>query len=388
MIPNGSSWISKPVERRGMAPFSQDEGAGCNSATTVALDAVPFAALLAEPSGNVIAVNQRWVALSGLDEEGSLGPGWLDAVDPEAGDRIRGQIAAVNDRLTPLPTDYQLISRDAGRWTRWWVSSHDPSGQPLVVIAVADVHEERTREAVLYHMATHDALTGLVNRSHFLECTEQALRRSERHLARVGVVFVDLDGFKRVNDLGGHALGNRVLLSVASRLRKAVRSADLVARIGGDEFAVLCEDLADDEQANFVVRRIAATLADEIELDGDSWPVSASVGCAIDMGSSDSGEALLDRADRAMYQVKAVRRGPTAPPLVAVNGQTANPSPRADHPHAVGETTGPGYGALNGFLSDLRELRESLAAIQTSLDRISDHDAPVIDVREDLKNAV
>jgi diguanylate cyclase (GGDEF)-like protein/PAS domain S-box-containing protein len=373
-----------------MAAFSQDEGVGWNPATTVALDAVPFAALLAEPSGNVIAVNQRWVALSGLSEEASLGPGWLDAVDPEGGDRIRSQIAAVNDRLTPLPTDYELITRDAGRWTRWWVSSHDHGDRSLVVIAVADVHEERTREAVLYHMATHDALTGLVNRSHFLECTEQALRRNERHLARVGVVFVDLDGFKRVNDLGGHALGNRVLLAVASRLRKAVRSADLVARIGGDEFAVLCEDLADEEQADFVVRRIAATLAEEIELDGASWPVSASVGCAIDLGSSDSGEALIDRADRAMYRVKAVRRDPnhSTPGLVAVLGQVDAPAPRSDPAFALAGTAGQDYGALTGFLSDLRELRDSLAAIQTSLDRISDTESPLIDVREDLKNAV
>jgi hypothetical protein len=91
-----------------------------------------------------------------------------------------------------------------------------------------------------------------------------------------------------------------------------------------------------------------------------------------------------------MYQAKAVRRGPGpgALPLVAVNGGTENPASRVDQPHAVSETAGQGYGALNGFLSDLRELRESLAAIQTSLDRISDQDAPVIDVREDLKNAV
>jgi diguanylate cyclase (GGDEF)-like protein/PAS domain S-box-containing protein len=372
-----------------MAPLSQDEGASWNPATTVALEAVPFAALLAEPSGSVIAVNGRWVELSGLSEAASVGSGWLDALDPEAGDRIRSQIAAVNDRLTPLPTDYQLVTRETGRWTRWWVSSHTHNDQPLVVIAIADVHEERTREAVLYHMATHDSLTGLVNRSHFLECTEQALRRSERHLARVGVVFVDLDGFKRVNDLGGHALGNRVLLSVASRLRKAVRSADLVARIGGDEFAVLCEDLADDEQANFVVRRVAATLAEEIELDGKSWPVSASVGCAIDLGSSDTGEALLDRADRAMYQVKAVRHAPghPAPELDAVDVDTETPA-RLELPQSAGGVSGPGYVALHGFLSDLRELRESLAAIQSSLNRISDKESPVIDVREDLKNAV
>jgi diguanylate cyclase (GGDEF)-like protein/PAS domain S-box-containing protein len=374
-----------------MAPLSQNEGAGWNPATTVALEAVPFAALLAEPSGKVIAVNRRWVELSGLGEEASVGSGWLDAVDPEAGDRIRSQIAAVNDRLTPLPTDYQLITRDTGRWTRWWVSSHDHNDSSLVVMAVADVHEERTREAVLYHMATHDSLTGLVNRSHFLECTEQALRRNERHLARVGVVFVDLDGFKRVNDLGGHALGNRVLLAVASRLRNAVRSADLVARIGGDEFAVLCEDLAGDQQASFVVRRIAATLAEEIELDGKSWPVSASVGCAIDLCSADSGEALLDRADQAMYEVKAVRHGPghSVSGLAAVVGEReTTTTSRPDLHPAVGDGAGPGDGALHGFLSDLRELRESLAAIQSSLNRISDHEMPVVDVREDLKNAV
>jgi diguanylate cyclase (GGDEF)-like protein len=239
-------------------------------------------------------------------------------------------------------------------------------------------------------MATHDSLTGLVNRSHFLECTEQALRRNERHLARVGVVFVDLDGFKRVNDLGGHALGNRVLLAVASRLRNAVRSADLVARIGGDEFAVLCEDLATDDQASFVVRRIAATLAEEIDLDGRSWPVSASVGCAIDLGSADSGEALIDRADRAMYEVKAVRHGSGHPAagFEAEAPMSDTTTSRLDPPSTVTDSSGSGYGALHGFLSDLRELRESLAAIQSSLNRISDHESPVIDVREDLKNAV
>jgi len=360
------------------------------------LEAVPFAALLAEPSGRVIAVNQRWVELTGLGEAASLGSGWLDAVDPEAGARIRSDIAAVHSLLSPMATDYQLLARDPGRWTRWWLSSHDYNGEPVVVIAVADVHEERTREAVLYHMATHDSLTGLLNRSHFLECTDQALRRKERHLTRVSVVFIDLDGFKRVNDLGGHALGNRVLVAVGARLRNTVRGADLVARIGGDEFAVLCEDLVDEEQADYVVGRIAMSLAETVELDGESWPVAASVGSALDLGNSDSAEALLDRADRAMYRVKADRHGPESDfpryetpiesPTESAADYPAEPEERSESSASPPSDRGPK--PLDTFVTNLRDLRDSLQAIRSSLDRLAAAEPMVVDVREDLRNKV
>lgn len=284
-----------------------NNGAGRPYPAVVALDAMPFAVLLADGAGRVEAVNESWVSLSGLSSHDSLGRGWLRALDPESAGRICTDLAALDPPACSYATDYLLLSRTPRRWTRWWISrsEQDPD---RVVVAVADVHDDRTREADLYHLATHDALTGLVNRSHFVECTEQALRRNERHHTRVGVVFVDLDGFKRVNDLGGHSVGNRVLTAVASRLNHTVRSADLVARIGGDEFAVLCEDLVDEDQAAYVVRRVSAALAESVEMAGESWPVAASVGCAIDGGAGDTGEALLDRADRAMYRVKAARR--------------------------------------------------------------------------------
>lgn len=376
--------------------FGHSDGTGWNPTTTVALEAVPFAALLAEPSGRVIAVNQRWVELTGLGEAASLGSGWLDAIDPEAGARIRSDIAAVHSLLSPMATDYQLLARDPGRWTRWWLSSHDYNGEPVVVIAVADVHEERTREAVLYHLATHDSLTGLLNRSHFLECTDQALRRKERHLTRVSVVFIDLDGFKRVNDLGGHALGNRVLVAVGARLRNTVRGADLVARIGGDEFAVLCEDLVDEEQSDYVVGRIAMSLAETVELDGESWPVAASVGSALDLGNSDTAEALLDRADRAMYRVKAGRHGsepeypryetPYETPIESATDYLTEPEPSSATPEPPAAEREPT--PLDSFVADLRDLRDSFHAIRSSLDRLAASEPTVIDVRDELRNKI
>lgn len=424
-----------PVEMRGM-PDRTNLGAGRPYSPVVALDAMPFAVLLADPAGRVEAVNESWTSLSGLSAQDSLGRGWLRALDPESAGRICTDLAALDPPACSFATDYLLLSRTPRRWTRWWISrsQQDPE---RVVVAVADVHDDRTREADLYHLATHDALTGLLNRSHFLECTEQALRRNERHRTRVGVVFVDLDGFKRVNDLGGHAVGNRVLTAVASRLSHVVRSADLVARIGGDEFAVLCEDLVDEDQAAYVVRRVSSALAESVEMAGESWPVAASVGCAIDAGVGDAAEALLDRADRAMYRQKAARRpgeqyvGGAAPTTrdwlhaspadetlidavdtvdvraaeeaeraevveVAAIARWAATPPTTSPPiltripagnglrssgTAAGATatTSPTAAPTSSLLADIQVLRQDLEAIRARLDRLG---PPVVDVRD------
>lgn len=266
--------------------------------------------LIADGAAHVLAVNGKWMELSGLGRVNSLGPGWLSVLEPDARSRLREDVLRVAREGGSATVDYQLGSSSRRRWTRWWISRHELEGLPLVAIGAADVEEDYSRQANLYHLATHDSLTGLINRSHFIECIDQALRRSQRQSRRVAVVYVDLDGFKRVNDQGGHSLGDRVLFAIASRLRHAVRSADMVARIGGDEFAVLCEGLTAAEQADVVARRIALALTESVELDGDRWAVAASVGAAVDRGDPDSAEALVDRADRAMYSIKLARRGP------------------------------------------------------------------------------
>jgi diguanylate cyclase (GGDEF)-like protein len=342
-----------------------------------ALELVPFAMLISDASGQALAVNERWLELSAMGRAASLGAGWLTVLDPDDRTRVREDALRVAREGGTATADYQLGGPALGRWTRWWISGHDLEGRTLLAVAIADVHEDHTRQANLYHLATHDPLTGLLNRSYFVEAADQALRRSERHARHVGMVFVDLDDFKRVNDLGGHSLGDRVLYAVGARLRHTVRSADLVARIGGDEFAVLCEDLVAAEQAQVVAQRIAAALAESVELDGQSWTVAASVGAAVDEGVPDSAEHLLDRADRAMYEIKSIRR---TEPVAPIEPPRSPPEPHAER--RLAPPADPAAEATQHLVSDILALRDSLDAIRERLGRLSTEDPTVIDIRD------
>jgi diguanylate cyclase (GGDEF)-like protein len=163
------------------------------------------------------------------------------------------------------------------------------------------VVEEQTR---LTHQAMHDALTGLPNRLLFLDRLTHALDLSSRRLSRTAVLFVDLDRFKVINDVAGHAAGDIALVAVAERLREAVRISDTVARLGGDEFVVLCEDLVGGiSEAEELAQRIAATVAEPLHLADREVFVSASIGVAL-AGTTDDADTLLAHADRAMYLAK------------------------------------------------------------------------------------
>jgi diguanylate cyclase (GGDEF)-like protein len=167
------------------------------------------------------------------------------------------------------------------------------------------------REAQLHHLAFHDALTGLANRALFLDRLGHALDLANRGARAVSVVFVDLDGFKAVNDTLGHAAGDQLLIAVARRMRGAIRASDTLARLGGDEFAVLVEQGSD---ATVVARTLLATLRRPFTLDGRQVSVSASIGVATaDPGlGAEQAPALVHRADIAMYAVKTSGKGGVA----------------------------------------------------------------------------
>ncbi|WP_345611128.1 putative bifunctional diguanylate cyclase/phosphodiesterase, partial [Pseudonocardia adelaidensis] len=182
----------------------------------------------------------------------------------------------------------------------------------------------RQREVELHHLAFHDPLTSLANRALFLDRLEHALDRAERTRQPVSVAFVDLDGFKAVNDTLGHAAGDALLVAVAGRLRGALRSADTLARLGGDEFAVLVEQ---GDDATAAARRLLATLRDPFHVHGRSVAVSASIGVATVEPGQDTGTdaatraaTLVHRADVAMYAVKASGKGDVAAHTAALDG--------------------------------------------------------------------
>nr|WP_240943131.1 GGDEF domain-containing protein [Planosporangium thailandense] len=162
-------------------------------------------------------------------------------------------------------------------------------------------------EHALVHQATHDALTGLPNRAELLARLEAAIAR-ERATGRPAVVllFCDLNGFKLVNDRLGHVTGDRVLVEVANRLRAGLRSADTVARYGGDEFLVLCEDGSPATVAR-LRDHIVWALSAPIEIGAERIAISASVGAVTSDGLVDADE-LIRRADEAMYEAKLRHR--------------------------------------------------------------------------------
>jgi diguanylate cyclase (GGDEF)-like protein len=169
--------------------------------------------------------------------------------------------------------------------------------------------ERHAAEAALRHQSMHDPLTGAPNRALFFDRLSHAVARARRTGTRLGVLYLDLDGFKAVNDSFGHRAGDALLVALAPRLREAVRSSDTVARLGGDEFAVLCEDVAGAVEAQEVAARLLATINRPVPWGRTELRVSASVGLSVSEPGRVDPEGLLRDADAALYRAKGRGRG-------------------------------------------------------------------------------
>lgn len=172
-----------------------------------------------------------------------------------------------------------------------------------------DITERKAAEEQLFHKATHDDLTGLFNRAMLFTLLGQAVEVARRQDHKLAVLFLDLDGFKAVNDTYGHAQGDLMLKHCADRLRSRLRTSDVVARVGGDEFAVILTPVADRTFATQVADSIEQTLSAPFDLDGQRVQIFVSVGVSMFPDEKQDAENLMKLADQNMYAVKQKRAG-------------------------------------------------------------------------------
>ena len=167
-----------------------------------------------------------------------------------------------------------------------------------------DISSFKEYEAKLEFIAHHDSLTGLPNRALFQERFRQGLARARRHHGTVAVIFIDLDGFKTINDSLGHHVGDKLLQVVATRLQACVRETDVVARLGGDEFTIMVDELRDTQDASKIAQKLLSALANPVELGEHNLVISASIGISCYPHDGTDAETLLKNADAAMYAAK------------------------------------------------------------------------------------
>jgi diguanylate cyclase (GGDEF)-like protein/PAS domain S-box-containing protein len=249
--------------------------------------------------GEILLLNPAWEDVLGWRPDELIGRSVFELIHPE--DMPSSRASPGGGPVVNFTNRYR---HKDGTW-RWLLWSGRQDGDVWYAVA-KDVTEHRSLE----RRALYDELTGLANRALLLDHLRGALARLQRSQGhQLAVLFVDLDGFKLVNDGHGHEAGDGVLASVAARLREAVREADVISRFGGDEFVIVAEALSREEEALSLGERIVHTIARPFALDNGSFTLSCSVGIAATPDPDIDPDSMLREADIAMYRAKTHGRG-------------------------------------------------------------------------------
>ncbi|MFC9245698.1 diguanylate cyclase domain-containing protein [Streptomyces sp. NPDC057136] len=267
--------------------------------------------MIAGPDGVLRYISPAVHLVLGYPPEDLLGSSLPLLVHPD--DRMpliriigRPQVPSTPVERAVEHVSYRLLAAD-GQWRH--IESAVSCHCEGAVLSSRDVSERAAQQARLEHLAFHDALTGLPNRALFSDRVRHALRMRSAATDPPAVLFMDLDGFKAVNDSAGHAAGDELLVQAAGRLRGGVRAGDTVARLGGDEFAALLTGGAGCEgRAREVAERLLLTLSQPYGVGGSQVTVAASIGMAVAVGDTNADE-LMRNADLAMYRAKAAGKG-------------------------------------------------------------------------------
>jgi diguanylate cyclase (GGDEF)-like protein/PAS domain S-box-containing protein len=279
----------------------------------VTLNSIGDAVLTTDLAGNVRYLNLVAETMTGWSRESALGRPLAEVfkiIDGKTHVLVENPAlrAIKEDKIVGLAADCVLIHRDG------FESAIEDSAAPIhnregrvigAVLVFHDVSESRAVALRMAHLAQHDFLTGLPNRVLLTERCSQAIGQANRHKRQVGLLFLDLDFFKRINDSLGHAIGDELLQSVADRMVAAVRATDTVCRQGGDEFVILLAEIEQPLDATYVAEKLLAAFALPHQIDGHELHVSLSIGISIYPDDGNNVDSVMQNADTAMFHAKA-----------------------------------------------------------------------------------
>ncbi|MHB8846348.1 MAG: EAL domain-containing protein [Nitrospirota bacterium] len=264
---------------------------------------------------NTIHYSFRWKSMLGFDDSeiGDTLDEWLNRIHPDDREQVEAKLSAhINSRSPQFECEYRMRHQDGSyRWLlNRGIAALDLEGKAYRMAgSQTDITARKTAEEQLLFDAFHDALTGLPNRALFLDRLEHVIASAKRRPSYIyGVLFMDLDRFKVINDSLGHSVGDKLLIEVGARLKAFLRPGDTVARLGGDEFAILLDDIADIADAEDITRRLEQALAAPYTIQGHEVVTGQSIGIALRSDRYEWPEQILRDADIAMYEAKSKGR--------------------------------------------------------------------------------
>jgi diguanylate cyclase (GGDEF)-like protein/PAS domain S-box-containing protein len=267
--------------------------------------------MVTDPETRILSVNRAFTTITGYEEADLVGqtPRLLSSGRHDA-EFYRAMWRAITEN-GGWQGEIWNRCKDGEEYPEWLSINavHEPDGRLANYVGVfADISQIKHSEAQLEHMAHHDPLTGLPNRALFQSRLAHAVNLAHRHRQRLALLFMDLDGFKNVNDSLGHPVGDELLQAIARRLTENLRAVDTLARLGGDEFVVLMEDIEESKEAAVVAQNLLDLLRQPFQLSGHEVFSGASIG--ISLYPDDAGDIpqLVSNADAALYQAKSQGR--------------------------------------------------------------------------------
>ncbi len=312
-ISNGVSFAMEDAAREDFRKAAEQAVRDSEQRYHVVMEAAGDAIILAESDGRIIEANRRALDQLGYSREellrmpaSSLFPKNQQSETLARYVKILVTGKTVDSNVTILRKDQRTFPADAVE------SRVDLQGRHLILSIFRDVSERKAAEERIHYLAFHDALTGLPNRTLLIDRIEQAIREAQRRDSLVGILFLDLDNFKNVNDTLGHDFGDELLQSAAMRIRGTLRTEDTLARLGGDEFIVLITDPKSPADVAVVSQKIIDAMSVPFVIAGHTFHITCSIGISVFPRDGKDSGVLLRTADEALYEVKKEGRNRAA----------------------------------------------------------------------------